>query len=291
MRFNVFLPSVFRMFILLAGVLGFFCSSVTRGAQTETASSAETLFRTGVDAYQKKDLAKARTSFTQAINASGETTLLLYNLGMVENRQGMKGLALGLWRKALATSPNFTPAKSAVEWAQSKLERPEIPHEVEIWENFRKSALVPVALDHLVFLTAFSLLAGGWLLLRHLGRRRAARLDEKPMPGFPAATAICLVAFLALGLWAIAKAFDSQTVRGTIVDKKIEARSSPNNEATPLFELYEGLEIIVRSKKEGWVQVTYPGASTGWVPEKAVFATNDPIRQIESAPQGKTVEK
>jgi tetratricopeptide (TPR) repeat protein len=275
MRFNAFLLLVFLLSLL--------CTGVTRGAQNERVENAEAAFRSGVEAFQKKDFAHARLSFTDAMKLAGETPRLLFNLGMVESRQGKKGMALALWRKALAQKPNDAASKAAVEWTRARLEHADIPHEVEVWENFRQSALVPFALDHFVLFTALFLLAGGWLLFRHLGRRRSARLDEKPMPGFPAGTVFCLVASFAFATLALAKAFDLQDVRGTIVSKKVEARSSPATDATALFELYEGLEVIVRQKKDGWVQVTYPGASTGWISQQDLLAIDDSLPTVKES--------
>ena len=266
MRFNLVLSLLFA------------ACSLTLAALPSFAADPEASFHAGVDAFQKKDFAKARTAFATA-SSEGETPLLLFNIGLTEHRLGKNGLALGIWRKALALKPGYRDANNAVGWVQSKLERSELPHDVEPWEALRTAALVPVALEHYVLASALSLLFGGWLCLRYFGRRRSARLDEKPMPSFPYGTTFLGLLFLAFTFLSFAKALDSQTLRGTIVPKKVEAHSSPDSNSTALFELFEGLEVIIRrTEKIGeseWAQVTYPGGSTGWIPKSDVFTTED----------------
>ncbi len=271
MRFNAIFPLVFAVSVLW--------TCVTRGAEVTT---AEAHFKSGVDAFQKKDLTKAKAAFTDALNMEPENPVLLFNLGMVEMREGRTGFALGLWRKALAHSPRYSPADRAVTWAKTKLERAEIPHEVESWETFRERVLIHFPIDAFLLVTSIFFLAAGWLLLRHLGARRSARLDEKPMPSFPILGTACAVLFGLFALTTLAKAVDSQTIRGTIVEKKVEARSSPEADATPLFELYEGLEVIVKQSTGDWAQVTYPGGATGWIPKRAVFATSDTVQPMKA---------
>lgn len=268
MRFNLVLSLLFAACSLMLSPL------------PSLAADPEAAFRAGVEAFQKKDFQKARESFASAMEA-GESPRILFNLGLVENRLGRGGFALGLWRKALALKPRYEPAANALAFVQPKMERQDLPHDVEPWETMRAAVLVPVSLDTYIVAAAMSLLLGGWLLLRYLGRRRSARLDEKPMPPFPYLGSLTSLLFIAFAFLGSAKALDSQTLRGTIVPKKIEAHSSPDANSTVLFELYEGLEVIVRrSEKIGetdWAQVTYPGGSTGWVPKSTVFTTDDRV--------------
>ena len=269
MRFNFIFPLVF--------VFSMVGACVTRAAEIPTESSnPQASFTAGIDAYQKKDWVKARSAFLASLEGKPENATALYNLGLTENAAGHTGMALGLWRKALVTSPRFTPASNAIEFAQKKLDHPEIPHDVEAWESFRKVALAPYSIDTFLIATALFLMSGGWLFFGFLGARRSARLDEKPRPGLPYGPVVLLILFIICGSLSLCKGIDSQTIRGTILDKKIEALSSPDSTATPLFDLYEGLEVIVRIANGDWTQVTYPGGATGWIPKRAVLATNEP---------------
>lgn len=240
-------------------------------------STAETAFTSAIAAFQKNDFNAARAAFNQALSADPSNPIVLFNLGLTEQKAGHNGLALALWRKALASKADFEPAQRAISSTRTKLDRTEIPHELELYESLRSAALTTIPLSKYLAATAVLLALSGWLTLGYWGRRRRAQLDEKPMPGFPVAASVLTLLFvLSLGLSA-AKAYDDRTPRGTVISKKIEARSAPDAQATPLFDLYEGLEVIVQQTSVDWVQVTYPGGSTGWIPRNALLATNDSV--------------
>jgi len=265
MRFSRFFPLVFAVAALWTGAA--FADSGGQGAATD--------FNAGVDAFQKNDLKAARTSFEAAIKLDPTHVVTLFDLGMVESKEGHNGRAIALWRKALALAPEFRPARDAVDFTRSKLERAEIPHEVEQWESLRTSVLSNTALEKFVVVAGVTLFLAVWLTLGYFGARRRAFLDEKPLPGYPFVATFFAVAFVGFAALTIAKIVDMQELRGTVIEKKIEARSTPDKNGTPLFDLYEGLEVVVRQSSGDWLQVMYPGGSTGWVPHSAVFTTAD----------------
>ncbi len=255
-------------------LISLFCSlsGVAAGSQ----SQSEAVFQQGLAAFQKNDFNQARSLFLDALQVDDNPTVL-FNLGLAEQRLGNQGMAIALWRKALASNASFSPARRALEWTRSKLERPEIAHEVEMWESLRTHALTTVSLTSYLAGCAISLLLSGWLILRHLGLRRQSTLDEKPMPTFPTGAALTTITFCLLTFLSGAKFIDEDTERATVVEKKVAVLSSPANDATPLFDLYEGLEVIVRGRSETWAQITYPGGSTGWIPSSAILSTYDKV--------------
>lgn len=273
MRFLRFAP---LLFALLCTPTAF--SQSTTDAQSPAPSvDARSAFQSGVEAFQKGDLKAARASFESVLHTDPSHVVTLFDLGLIEQKEGRNGRALALWRKALVEAPEFSPARDAVRWTRKKLERAAIPHEVEMWEQLRESALAPVVLEKYVVLAAGLFALAVWLLLGHVGARRRARLDEKPMPSFPFVAVILVCAWLVFTGLTFAKLIDMQELRATIIDKKVEARSTPDASATILFDLYEGLEVIVQQTKDDWIQVTYPGGSTGWVPRTAVLTTADRV--------------
>jgi tetratricopeptide (TPR) repeat protein len=265
MRFTNFLPLVFAL------------SCFWTGAADASQAQAKASFQVGVEAFQKGDTKLARTSFQEALKQDPNQVVVLYNLGLAEQRAGKNGLAMGIWRKALALSPGFYPAEQAITWTRGKLERADIPHDVESWETLRNSVLASISMEKFEALTAILFFVFAWLALGYIGKRRRALLDEKPLPAPPFAPVIAGVLFAIVGLLAIAKAVDIQDLRATVVVKKVEARALPEDSATVLFDLYEGLEVIVRGSRQGWIQVTYPGGATGWVSRSSVFTTSDRV--------------
>lgn len=233
--------------------------------------SPQDAFRQGVVAFQKADYGAARTSFENALLADPNNAIVLFNLGLVEQKDGHNGLALGLWRKALAIRPGFSQALGAIRWAEPLLERRNLAAEHDSFEALRASALVGTPLSQFLGLTAAALLATGWLVIGHLGRRRQALLADRPLPTPP--TLMVFSAILCFGAIALtaAKSYDESMLRATVVSKKVEARSSPGEGATVLFELSDGLEVLVGLQDQEWTQVSVPGGASGWVPRSALI--------------------
>lgn len=278
MRFTIFLPLVFALSVFWTGA----ANSQQNAAQQPslvatavTASQAKEDFQTGVIAFQKNDMKLARTHFQEALKKDPNQVVVLYNLGLTEQRAGHNGMAMGIWRKALALSPGFYPAERALVWTRAKLERADIPHDVEFWETLRSSLLNELSMEKYEALTVILFFIFAWLALGYVGRRRRALLDEKPLPAPPFSAAIVGLIFAVIGLLALAKAIDIQDTRATVIVKKVEARALPETGATALFDLYEGLEVVVRGARQGWIQVTYPGGATGWVSRSSVLTTAD----------------
>jgi tetratricopeptide (TPR) repeat protein len=243
---------------------------------TLAADSAESLFQAGVAAFQKADLATAREQLQKSLQAQPGSAPALYNLGLVEYEAKSTGLALALWRKALAVDPGYRPASLALHWATGKLEHPEIAHQTEVWETLRSNFLTATSLSIFLAFTAVLLLFSGWLILRYFGKRRRAVLDESPMPPTPWIAIALAFFFLLFASSSIAKLFDLDTKRATVLPPKVDVRSTPEISGVSLFELFEGLEVIVQQSSGDWVQVTYPGALTGWVPKSAIMITSGP---------------
>lgn len=232
------------------------------------------LFRNGVTSYQAKDFAKSADSFKKALVLQDSNAAALTNLGLAEYNLGNEGLAIAYWRKAIDIDPDFFPAISAVRYALDKLPVKEIPHEIETWERIRDYTLTPVPIQAYLILSALFLFSAGWLLITFAGKRKIAMETEQAPPGIPTLGvifALCFVLCTALG---ILKSIDSGIARGTIVSEKISAQSAPGEGQASLFDLYEGLEVKIRSASGDWLQVTYPGALTGWLPKSSLMQTS-----------------
>ena len=248
-----------------------------------SASFSETVvgdaFSTGVAAFKAGKYDEARKSFLELeLKHPGDPTLLL-NLGLIAQKEKRLGAALGLWRKGLVQHPTDEALSNAVDWLKPKLAKTEISHEIELWEQFRP-LLARVSPMAVTVVAAVFLLLAGWMILRWWGARARAIELETAMPAMPTGGIVLSILFLLMFGISVSIFIDRLDIRGTIIATKSEARSAPDATATALFDVFEGMEVIVRDSriagKEQWRRISYPGGMTGWIRERDVLTSADP---------------
>ena len=262
---------MFQIFYFL-----FFLCSASISSQSLAEQSAHSEFQLGVQAYQKQDFKQAVESFTKVLDETKRTgapksATLLTNLGLAHFKVGNKGFAIAYLRQALSLDPGLSTAQSALAFVLTQASVKEIPHRLETYEALRENLLEPVNIFSYFFLSALFLFAGGWLVLSYLGQRRRAAQQELGAPPLPIFGFVFLAGFVVVMGLSFLKLWDSTQLRGTIVEAKVAVQAAPGENQAVLFELYEGLEVKVRRKQDGWVQVSYPGGMTGWISEKAIL--------------------
>ena len=248
-----------------------------------TVFSAETLdfpraYQKGVQFYQAKSFPEAVVAFKHAVELRPQSIHALTNLGLSFFQIGKKGSALGVLRRAMMLDPDYSAPRSAHEYIFRQLPIKEVPHEVRWYDEFRKNYLDAVSLSALCAITALFFFSVGWLLINYFASLKKSKAENIPPQPFSVITGFVVVGFAISLFFTASKAIDQQTVRATITSEKIAVRSAPDSGSPELFDLYEGLEVNLGAKMGSWVQVTYPGASTGWIPQSSLFAHQGKIQ-------------
>lgn len=267
--------------------LGLADGESTPAGESGTATTSFDLSK-ALEAYKKGDLAVAQSELL-ALDAKYPGQLsVLNNLALIAVKKGTYGAAIGLWRKAETYFPTESSIESSIHWALQKLPKTEIAREYDTWEGIRQGLLLRTAPTLISIASAVFLVIGGWLLIRWWALRKRALKSDSPLPPFPIGGSTLFVLFVFLLLVLIGQFLDRVDLRGTIVEKKVEVRSAASPNATALFEIFEGMEVLIldsRTVRDGtgettpestWRRIHYPGGMTGWVLEKQVFATVDP---------------
>lgn len=251
-------------------------STVTVGSPfavaTET-KDAQELFQSGVTSFQKNELDQAREHFTASLKISPSVDTL-YNLGLVEYQAKNEGLALGLWRKALVLEPTNEDVQHAIGFAERALPQQPMSRGGDLFESFHQKILAQIPLMSLIVVNLALIAFSGWILIRYFALRSRSIENEEPSPPIPYIGFIFVAGLFVSAVTLGAKAYDLTLTRATISDEKVEVKTSPDSQAATLFELFEGLEVIVRQSHEGWMQVNYPGGLSGWVPAKSVLVSS-----------------
>jgi hypothetical protein len=254
----------------------------TPAAETQPAQTADTVswpsfekaFEAGVVSYQAKKYDEARLAFSQALEKDPLNVQALTNLALVQFQLGQKAWAVALLRKAHNLNPDFSTPKASLDYILPQLDVKEIPHEIQMWETIRTNFIVPFTLTGFLVLTALCLFATGWLWLQYIGKRREAFREEKPYPAFPTIPTMIALIFTTVLALTLMKVIDQGIPRATVVNEKVTVYSAPSEQSVGLFDIFGGLEVVLGQENGDWIQITYPGALTGWVPKNSVFQTS-----------------
>jgi tetratricopeptide (TPR) repeat protein len=242
--------------------------------ETQSWPTFERAFQAGVSTYQKQNYPEARAAFSQALQMQPNNVQTLVNLALVQFQLGQKAWAIALLRKAYHLDPKFSVTQSALQFILPQMDIKEIPHEIQLRETLRESVLNPVSLSTYLGFTALTLFATGWIFLAYFGKRRVALRNEEALPGFPVIGSLIALFFITSLSLTLLKSWDQSIPRGTVVSEKVTVYSAPSEKSVALFDLYGGLEVVLSTSQEDWVQVTYPGALTGWVPKASIYQTS-----------------
>lgn len=230
--------------------------------------SFESRFAAGLKSYQNQNYSEAEAAFLDALRNDHRNTAAMTNLALAYFQQKKQGHAIAWFRRALSIDPSFSPAREGLAFSLEQLEIKEIPHRIEMFESIRTHFLQHMSLPTFLGLGVLFLFASGWGLLSWSGARRRSLQSGEAVPSLPLSTIIPTLLFFMILIGTILKFVDISQPRGTVLPEKIEARSAPIPDAPALFELHQGFEVIIQniSGDQAWVQVAYPGGSTGWIP-------------------------
>jgi len=216
----------------------------------------------GNQAYTDGDLEMALTRYRAAMAQGAGDADLHYNLGNTYARRGDLGQAIACYLRAQRRAPRDRDIRTNLTWVRSHTKDLELVggslppviaqldtavHQLSVDEW----ALILVLLSWLMAgLVAWSW-RRGWLAS---GSRRVL---------------ILLGALLALSAVVLATRWYEEEIRDTavIIAEEVEVRSGPATTFPVVFQIHDGLTLVVRDQRDDWVQIGLGGDWVGWVPE------------------------
>lgn len=234
-------------------------------------TNANESFQKGLQEFKNKNFPEAQSQFGQALKENPNNLAILLNLGLAYYQLNQKGMSLAYLLKANKLDPGFEPVNSAINVVKKQLKENVVPQKESDFEYFRKAVLNKISLNAILSLAALTLLFSGFLWIKYFSTKKKSAEEELDAPDFPAIAVIISVAFLAMGLLGVAKIYEAYTPRAIVLTENTEVKLAPGQEQTQLFILQEGSEVLVGQIQNDWVQITYPGSYTGWVPKEKIF--------------------
>lgn len=250
------------------------CFSMVCWCPSAFALSPEESFAQGLAHFDQGQLEESIKRFQEALAEEPRNPTLLYNLGIATFKANQKGLALGLWRKALAINPDLSRAHEALIYGAQVLQVDPHLKRAGVFGELKTKGLTLVSLEQLLAVGLISLTASGWLLIAFWGQRQAALDNETTLPPFPTIGGVLgLLALLFLSLAAL-KGIDMWTPKATITVAQADVLSGPTDVASKLFFLREGTPVEVIRSQENWVQIRSSTSGSGWLPSNSIFITS-----------------
>lgn len=219
-------------------------------------------FDLGVQAYKEGRFQEASKSFFDLSQQHPDNPEVLYNLGLSSYKQGRRGLALGLWRKARSVRP--TPhSEQAIVFVEEEL------------GMSQKSSAISSQITHWISQQSLFFFYGivliltlliGFPLTTYFAKRKLPILQWPPW------------VFVALPVWfafvgcSIWQTLARQTTYGTVVFTEISTRTSPSLDAPTLTPLDEGAHVQILKTHKDWLQIKGPSGVPGWVLSEKIIS-------------------
>jgi len=245
-------------FILVVSFL-----SACLAAQAST--SAASLFNRGNELYKDGEFEQARDAYRHALDSGVDNAALYFNLGNAELRSGRLGPAIADYMRAQRLKPRDPDISFNLEYARQRIAA--FPEDLPRGPFTKAFNYVTASLSAnewtVVVLGAYWMMCAAWVALIISGRQSVRQASRMLV------YAALVLLILALPFAGTRVKRDHLTPRGVMVVEKITARSGPGKENAALFELYEGVDVVVGQCERGWCRVSAKGGFMGWTPAES----------------------
>jgi len=223
-------------------------------------------FAAGNEAYERGAYDEAATIYRELIASGAGTAAVRYNLGNALFKSGRLGAAILEYERALEIDPGDPDVRDNLDYLRSlTVDRitPATTPLAALGISYLLDWTTPDQ-DAVVFIAAW-LLAGLSVTAAVAAGRRSVRRAALWAASFLA------IAVLLFGASLATKSYLAATrTYGIVLDGEVNVVSGAGEGNPALFTVHEGLKVRIRSRSEGWVQVSLENGLTGWVPAAAL---------------------
>lgn len=233
--------------------------------------TAQQLFDHALSAQRQKNGEEALKLYQDAlfkgpgILSPPQISVIYHNMSTIAYEKA-DFLRAYVWsKKATLMDPGNRMAQQAREQYAKKFEIPTVAHQISASQNLQK-VLTQVPLDFLFVLCLLFLFFTLRLFFKNLLTRRQNQIASVVTTSFAWKPLVISILFLLTLTFAGMRWNIDQRTLAIIVAEKTGIQTASGENKPVIFEAPLGLEVEVLSFSEGWAQIRYPGAFSGWVP-------------------------
>ena len=190
-----------------------------------------------------------------------DDAILHYNLGNAHARSGELGRAIASYLRAQRRDPRDADVRTNLAWVRSHTRDLELAG----------GSLPPVVqqLDDLAHMLSLDEWSAVLAVLSWLTAALVAWSWRRGYLGTNTRRLLILLGAVTLlvGVVASTRWYEEQ-VRDTavVIAEEVEVRSGPATSFPVVFRVHDGLTLVMRGEREGWVRIGLGGDWVGWVP-------------------------
>ncbi len=211
--------------------------------------------------YQQEQYAEAIARYLEIISAGYESWQLYYNLGNAYYKSRQIGRAILYYERAARLNPKNEDIQFNLQLANlSVVDKIVIPPQFFLsrWIEGIKMMWGIQTLTYI--LIALYLLGAALIILYILVRKRGIQR----LVSIGLVPTIVLLVLITLIL--IVRVQEHNSIQDAIIlANKIEVLSSPDEQATELFALHEGVKVRVEDIRQNWARIRLADGKVGWV--------------------------
>jgi tetratricopeptide (TPR) repeat protein len=266
---NLF-PRVFE------GLLFSICIFAFNPGTAFASEAAAATYNQGNEFYAQGSFEKALQAYQQVLAAGVHNADLYYNLGNAYLKTGKKGPAILCYKRALRLRPRDLDIQYNLEYARVLIKGKLPDAQESVLARLAQAVLKNVSLDELTKILSLSyLLVCIGVIILILRPPALLRRISLYLAVLGAAGILCASPFFLTKLY-------REAIRetGIIMEEKVSAYSGPGEDNARLFDLYEGMEVMMKQSEHGWTRVVLKNGLSGWIPGESLQAIQSKVSKI-----------
>jgi hypothetical protein len=212
--------------------------------------------------YQKLlDLGPGQLSAAQA-------AVIYHNMAGLAYKSGDYVKAYVWEKKAISLAPGHGEMQQALAQYQQKFSPPHITQQISGWEQLQIN-INQLPTDAWLSLSLILILVtGGVFLKRLLNHKKIQVRDQLSLPFWTLQQwpiySLLFVTLISVSFSWLAVSYAS-IPRALVIAEKADIQTAPGADKPVIYQAQAGLELQLLRSEEGYFQVRYPGAFSGWV--------------------------